>query len=452
MRRFLLLLLAVLGCARAVKVAIVGGGIGAASTALHLRELIPDDLDIDVFEQSDRVGGRAFSLDIDGHTIEMGASIFHEDNVLVTKMAKLSNLTPNAPQGSSQTASGDDLFALFDGTSLIFRQSPWRIITLIKLLWRYGLQPCIKEGNQKLAEGTFAAAKANLHLNSAVREITAVVGNRGGSSGGGSAKENKEVESIQKFKITVGDCIENNTDTSSPTYDDFYDAVIIATPFHNHPGRSGNGTVGDGGAFLNITGVSLPTIPRRNYQMTIVTIIKGALRPTFFGLPPGPMPYNSILVTEEGSSFLRVPFNSISKITSTSGFKGLYKIFSKKPMPDTWLSMLFDNGYEVAAYQEWAGAYPAFDPPENYPPFQLSQGLYYANAWENAASAMEMAALGGRNVALLAAQHLSNTKISSNDVSILQRGHSSEDKSIDVSLHMGTTRVFKESTAAAAAA
>lgn len=339
----------------------------------------------------------------------------------------------------------------------------------------------IKEGNQKLAEGTFAAAKANLHLNSAVREITAVVGNRGGSSGGGSAKENKEVESIQKFKITVGDCIENNTDTSSPTYDDFYDAVIIATPFHNHPGRSGNGTVGDGGAFLNITGVSLPTIPRRNYQMTIVTIIKGALRPTFFGLPPGPMPYSksfrnelsfvafflfsfsliihfllhftdSILVTEEGSSFLRVPFNSISKITSTSGFKGLYKIFSKKPMPDTWLSMLFDNGYEVAAYQEWAGAYPAFDPPENYPPFQLSQGLYYANAWENAASAMEMTALGGRNVALLAAQHLSNTKISSNDVSILQRGHSSEDKSIDVSLHMGTTRVFKESTAAAAAA
>lgn len=551
MRRFLLLLLAVLGCARAVKVAIVGGGIGAASTALHLRELIPDDLDIDVFEQSDRVGGRAFSLDIDGHTIEMGASIFHEDNVLVTKMAKLSNLTPNAPQGSSQTASGDDLFALFDGTSLIFRQSPWRIITLIKLLWRYGLQPwyykttasnflhqfqkiyalqnngtcfnrphellkklnffwltqmsfvqyihdylhsysnfasefvsaasitnfnqqnlqlnalaglvsllpavdprlySIKEGNQKLAEGTFAAAKANLHLNSAVREITAVVGNRGGSSGGGSAKENKEVESIQKFKITVGDCIENNTDTSSPTYDDFYDAVIIATPFHNHPGSSGNGTAGDGGTFLNITGVSLPTIPRRNYQMTIVTIIKGALRPTFFGLPPGPMPYNSILVTEEGSSFLRVPFNSISKITSTSGFKGLYKIFSKKPMPDTWLSMLFDNGYEVAAYQEWAGAYPAFDPPENYPPFQLSQGLYYANAWENAASAMEMAALGGRNVALLAAQHLSNTKISSNDVSILQRGHSSEDKSIDVSLHMGTTRVFKESTAAAAAA
>jgi len=49
MRRLLVLILATfLGCTRAVKVAIVGGGIGAASTALHLRELIPDDLDIDV--------------------------------------------------------------------------------------------------------------------------------------------------------------------------------------------------------------------------------------------------------------------------------------------------------------------------------------------------------------------------------------------------------------------
>jgi hypothetical protein len=49
MRIPLLLLLAVLGCTRAVKIAIVGGGIGAASTALHLRELIPDDLELDVY-------------------------------------------------------------------------------------------------------------------------------------------------------------------------------------------------------------------------------------------------------------------------------------------------------------------------------------------------------------------------------------------------------------------
>jgi Prenylcysteine lyase len=340
------------------------------------------------FEQSDHVGGRAFSLEIDGHTIEMGASIVHEDNYLITKMAKISNLTPTAPSGASATASGDDLFALFDGTSLVFRQSPWRIITLIKLLWRYGLQPwtykitasqflqqfqniymlqnngtcfarphellkklnfywltqmsfvqyihdylhsysnfasefvaaaslvnynsaniqlnalaglvsllpavdprlySIKEGNQKLAEGSFTAAGANVHLNSAVDEITAV-----GVDPGNPA--------LQRFKITLAQGNENNTNTKFN--EDFYDVVIIATPFHNHVNgarggggsSSGNsGAPGDGGGFLNITGVSLPTIPRREYQTTVVTIIKGAIRPTFFGLPPGPMPFSTFI-------------------------------------------------------------------------------------------------------------------------------------------------------------
>jgi prenylcysteine oxidase/farnesylcysteine lyase len=69
--------------------------------------------------------------------------------------------------------------------------------------------------------------------------------------------------------------------------------------------------------------------------------------------------------------------------------------------------MLFDAGYEVVALQEWTGAYPKFDPPENFPKFELSTGLYYANALENAASAMEMAAISSKNVALLAAQYLS---------------------------------------------
>ena len=71
--------------------------------------------------------------------------------------------------------------------------------------------------------------------------------------------------------------------------------------------------------------------------------------------------------------------------------------------------MLFDNGYEIVANHTWAAAYPAFDPPENFPPFQLSEGLYYSSAWENGASAIEVAAIGGRNVALLAAEHITHS-------------------------------------------
>lgn len=114
--------------------------------------------------------------------------------------------------------------------------------------------------------------------------------------------------------------------------------------------------------------------------------------------------------------------------------------------------MLFNKGYEIAALQEWGGAYPAFDPPENFPPFQLSEGLYYANAWENAASAMEMAALGGRNVALLAAEYLSINKTFSNHVTGAERGQFSDENSSGIGLNMGETRVPKESAAAVAAA
>ena len=54
--------------------------------------------------------------------------------------------------------------------------------------------------------------------------------------------------------------------------------------------------------------------------------------------------------------------------------------------------------------REWK-AYPHFSPPERFPPFQLVPGLYLNNAWENAASAMEMSAVAAKNCALLVAQH-----------------------------------------------
>ena len=47
-----------------------------------------------------------------------------------------------------------------------------------------------------------------------------------------------------------------------------------------------------------------------------------------------------------------------------------------------------------------------FDAPEDFAPFKLAEGLFYASALENAASAMEIAAIERRMAALLAVQHL----------------------------------------------
>ena len=53
-------------------------------------------------------------------------------------------------------------------------------------------------------------------------------------------------------------------------------------------------------------------------------------------------------------------------------------------------------------------AYPRFAPPERFAPFKLAAGVYYNNAWENAASAMEMSAISAYNSALLVQRYLAD--------------------------------------------
>lgn len=47
-----------------------------------------------------------------------------------------------------------------------------------------------------------------------------------------------------------------------------------------------------------------------------------------------------------------------------------------------------------------------FQPPEKFAPFLFGPGLCYNNALENAASAMEVAAVAAKNCALLVQQHV----------------------------------------------
>lgn len=50
-----------------------------------------------------------------------------------------------------------------------------------------------------------------------------------------------------------------------------------------------------------------------------------------------------------------------------------------------------------------------FDPPEQFAPFVLADGLFYSNAIETAASAMEMSAIAAKNSALLVKQFLAGS-------------------------------------------
>ena len=103
------------------------------------------------------------------------------------------------------------------------------------------------------------------------------------------------------------------------------------------------------------------------------------------------------------------PYSSVSPIAVFPNGTKLYKLFSSKPLPDDLLMRMFHN-HSKQSMHDWY-AYPVFNPPEDFAPFKLAPGLYYGNAWENAASAMEMSAVSAANSALMVSKHLSKARV-----------------------------------------
>ena len=163
-----------------------------------------------------------------------------------------------------------------------------------------------------------------------------------------------------------------------------FDAVVIATPLHH-----ANITFPD-----DIT----PKIAHNTkpFQRTVATFVNGILATLVPGVEN---PGNILTVTTKD----RLAFSSI-------GFKGAgtpdknYKIFSKIPLTDEEINKLFSKVNEIKVV-DWL-AYPQYHVPDTLPEFELSPGLYYINAIESAASAIEMSCIGSKNVALLLYQHL----------------------------------------------
>ncbi|KAG8232243.1 hypothetical protein J437_LFUL011796, partial [Ladona fulva] len=116
-------------------IAVIGAGIGGTSVSYFLKELFEDEeIEIDVYE-SKKVGGRLATVDIDGLVYEVGGSVIHPDNRYMSHFCKKFDLHKKEVGNSSH------VFGLYDGNGIVFEESPHYIVTMIKMLWRYGLNP-----------------------------------------------------------------------------------------------------------------------------------------------------------------------------------------------------------------------------------------------------------------------------------------------------------------------
>ncbi|KAM6221157.1 prenylcysteine oxidase 1 [Rhynchocyon petersi] len=111
--------------------AVIGAGIGGTSAAYYLRQKFGSDVKIDLFERGE-VGGRLATLTVEGQEYESGGSVIHPLNLHMKRFVK--------ELGLSTVKGSDGLMGIYNGENLVFEESHWFVINVLKLVWHYGFQ------------------------------------------------------------------------------------------------------------------------------------------------------------------------------------------------------------------------------------------------------------------------------------------------------------------------
>lgn len=434
------------------KIAVIGGGIGAASTTHFLTELFNNDLKIDLYE-GNKIGGRLATIKIDDNEYEAGGSIIHQENKYMQEFLNL--------LGMEYRPAREQRFGIWDGTEVVFQESDSKIFTLIKLMYRYGIQPfrlnsyigsiladfnkiyhLQNEGrsfvnvtsmlmamNEKFPKLLRVSVKDHL-LNLGYAEklidelveapllvdygqttsvqsfvgcvtLAATIGNLWAVKGGNKKVPEhliyrnvnvnvvssyvKKIRYLTKDDFPIYEVQYSNIDDVN-VMKNHYDIVILATPLTEDQK-------------MQITFEEFPSDGLTfsgEYQTTVATFVKGNLNPNYFGLEEE---LDSILSCNSNTQI-----RSVGKVDTVEGptkiDPKIWKIFSNASLPLNVLHNFFLNIEEVKEVV-WK-AYPRYSTNVRLDKFKLYDGLYHVNAIEWIASAMEMSAIGGRNVAILA--------------------------------------------------
>ncbi|XP_027881544.1 prenylcysteine oxidase 1 [Xiphophorus couchianus] len=200
-----------------------------------------------------------------------------------------------------------------------------------------------------------------------------------------------------------------------------YDIVVIATPLHQ------------GKSDITFSGFS-PPIPTHYpglYHQTVATLVHGTLNMSYLGSAEAASEFTvSEILTTDSKGCAINSLSSLDPVHIPDGYRRppasrpkVWKVFSSEPLTPEQLQQMF-LAYDSVSETPWL-AYPSYRPPHRKtPPFVLHNRLYYLNAVEWAASAMEMSAISARNVALLAHHrwYEQTSKIDQEDLHMRLRG------------------------------
>ena len=207
-------------------------------------------------------------------------------------------------------------------------------------------------------------------------------------------------------RVTYALQTDESDDQSSP---EEYDVVIVATPLYEKAIRFENFS----------TPMYTEDVTSTTYHRTVAEFIDGEINPAFFGVedndckfplvsltskfvPQAPFPFCSVAInipSEEPEAANRNYTRPITEDPSR-----VWKVFAPRPLTREEKQQMFRK-VDAEATVDWL-AYPNYNPPETFPPFELDKGVFYVNGIEKAASAMEISAIGAKNCVLLAGEYL----------------------------------------------
>ncbi|KAF9524062.1 Prenylcysteine lyase-domain-containing protein [Crepidotus variabilis] len=438
------------------RIAIIGAGAGGSSAAFWIakaKERFGIDVEVDVYERSDYIGGRTTVVHPYNNkslpALELGASIFVKAHKHLWRAADDFNLTRrsfNENDYDTGIWNGEQIFLQFGG-------SWW---DTAKLLWRYGLfapkrTEEIVRGMMSQFLGLYKTSTLKWdsmldlppyfgwqeHLNITAREffkgrgvgeryineviqaatrvnygqnINYINGLGGavcmagmGATGikGGNYLIFAKFLEYSKAKLHLKTTVKSINPTSSGTYNlkstrgtTEYKAIILAAPYHQSqislpPGLSSQ----------------IPKHPYVNLHVTILTTTSPDLNPAYFGLSKGSKVPKVLLTAREGVD-LGNPNTPKPEFTSIT-YHGLVqenewsvKIFSDDRLSDEWLDNMFQGQVTWVHRKEWQ-AYPTLPPQVPLPPVKLDKGIYYVNSFEpyvSFISTMDTETLSARNI------------------------------------------------------
>jgi len=426
------------------KFAIIGSGAAGSLTAWRLRQHFPD-AQIVVFERDNKIGGRASTVPFAGEIVEVGGTLLHSSNRILSDLAAELDLG----HSTSPVALGDmdASLAIWDGKKFLFRASTKGASFLLNLVRRYGLgnlrrfrriavtnitawsgiytlqdsgrifngpadilnalglQDTITSSFRDIAyaggvsprvmdELAMGVLRNMYNQDPEISGFAGTVGLAGAGLAGGSlfsiAAGNAALFSgaLERIGADVRlgtEVVEVTADRSVITADgssEAFDAVVLAAPAE----------------FAGIRGPGLDRVTDNGYQTVHVTLIAGLVDPAYFGTRTVP---GSVFTTKaaEFKSIGRVGFSAEHNVA-------IYKIFSADAVETALLGRLFSSVLDTHALV-WQ-AYPKMTVDPTLHSFTAAPGIYTVNVLEAVMSTLETEAVAGWSVADLLARDFSH--------------------------------------------